>query len=613
MTRREQLGVIDDCIQTNNSDSVVFIRKRISKLFNTKQSRLRHVHDLNRIQSVRYNHIGKTIRANRLNKYEYGFRFFYWSYYKNKSIRYDDARCFSMTADTTKHEANSGYALKDLYIDPKYNNLKFEVLNNEICRLDNIHWNQLISKGECHISTIHFKGFKCARMRSAENYEMKPGQLISLRHVISMMIYCNYDFLQSKFTETYRAETANDSIEQIKKRHSNFYHLGKSLREIVECFGMARAPKSKSIQVYHGADKTFTFDSLFAFIKQPFSTTVEYDVAVGFASSDGTILELNIDTKSWVYRVDEGMDACNRICCFNCVFISDFVHEAEIFCIGGINKFHFVDIHVRLSNKYYKPYIKGLKQMSTGTSHGGIAGDIIDLDIPKTSNEKQMVFRLLSHQILKCIPEHKHAYEFKGCPEYILTLMDSHCNDVKSIHFTETKHSVVDRFFRFKNGWIKLDLVTKVFPNVKHIQWYGRSKDISFFRSDLIYQSILQFIKTRNDNPYPRYSISIDPDFESEINEIIAKYEKYFKQLGWSIYWFGTDPYREWKENEPMIEMLFKDKNNPMIKTMIDELGINKMLSAVVGGSQQHSFNILEDYDKVRTLVIGISKDDAIY
>eukprot|EP01084_Bolivina_argentea_P318619 552580_1 len=49
--------------------------------------------------------------------------------------------------------------------------------------------------------------------------------------------------------------------------------------------------------------------------------------------------ELNIDTKSWV--------------CFNCVFLSDFVHEAEIFYIGPI---HFTfELTDRLSKREFEP------------------------------------------------------------------------------------------------------------------------------------------------------------------------------------------------------------------------------------------------------------------
>ena len=62
--------------------------------------------------------------------------------------------------------------------------------------------------------------------------------------------------------------------EELKRRHGNYYWLGRYLKECVECFGMEKPQKTLTLtedrywKVYHGINvqKTFIFNySLFGF------------------------------------------------------------------------------------------------------------------------------------------------------------------------------------------------------------------------------------------------------------------------------------------------------------------------------------------------------------
>ena len=122
----------------------------------------------------------------------------------------------------------------------------------------------------------------------------------------------------------------DEHIKQIIKRHENYYWVARRLRECVECFGMEiynerNGKHIESIKIYHGASKNFMFKSLNAYIKGPCSTSRSYSVAQNFSGSDGIILELSIDPKSWTIKFDEGIDALQRISCFDCVPVSDFM------------------------------------------------------------------------------------------------------------------------------------------------------------------------------------------------------------------------------------------------------------------------------------------------
>eukprot|EP01084_Bolivina_argentea_P281294 481254_1 len=116
---------------------------------------------------------------------------------------------------------------------------------------------------------------------------MYYGQPIHISHLIAIMVYCNYDTLQQKFSETFRRLNAQETNEELKKKHSNYHYLARYLRECVECFGMQYKKETEEnyMNVYHGVCKQFMFSSVYAFIKGPLSTTTDYAVAVNFCAS----------------------------------------------------------------------------------------------------------------------------------------------------------------------------------------------------------------------------------------------------------------------------------------------------------------------------------------
>ena len=89
--------------------------------------------------------------------------------------------------------ANDNSSLKDWYIAPKYDNLKQEILCNDICILSQTTWDDLLTKSISHLGTDKVKQMYCARQQSAVYYNMQYGTKMDHHHLISMMAYCNYD------------------------------------------------------------------------------------------------------------------------------------------------------------------------------------------------------------------------------------------------------------------------------------------------------------------------------------------------------------------------------------------------------------------------------------
>eukprot|EP01084_Bolivina_argentea_P113517 202281_1 len=409
-----------------------------------------------------------------VKNYSYGYRYYYWKCYEKNDNTTEPA---SQLESFSQQLANKNSRLCDWFVPKKYENFKEEILSNAICQLNAIQWLHLQLKAEDHLDTDYFRSFQCVRDKTAIYYDMKYGDQLKINHLISLMIYCNYEVLQFKFTETYRLLNM-ESLKSMQQRHRNFYFLGKCLRECVECFGMIKRQfdgkgKFPVINVYHGVNKEFNFSSLFAYIKAPFSTTLEYFVAANFSANKGMILGLDILEQEWTISCADNVDAGHRLSCFDCSWISDFPFEREIFCIGGLHKFTFNTIIVVNQGINYEPYINGLQQLTNFMTCGDSWAFTINW--ARTDVEKQMVFRLLLHELYRSFPNHKYAFEFKGCPMYIKHLLHSHFRSIRKIIFEEDiffpHNEVAANLFKYDNGWIKINLIMTLFPNMLYIYY----------------------------------------------------------------------------------------------------------------------------------------------
>eukprot|EP01084_Bolivina_argentea_P108232 193426_1 len=503
--------------------------KQIHDLIQSKHELLQCVDGLERLK----NKNSKFISAN-ITEYSYGYRYFYWPFYKNNNNVYDKANYYKLAHQP---EPNQGYLLGDWYIYKKYHNFKQELLYNEICRINKFQWNNLLEKAKTHTVTNKGREIKCERTKECcEFYELTYQQQIETHHLIAVMIYCNYDILQRKFTETFRRKDENESNEQMKKRHQEYYHLGRFLREIVECFGMHvddDVDSIRSITLYHGVDKAFTFPSLDAYIKGPFSTTTDYSVAAVFAvcsQGSGMVLQLNMDIDHWLFRSDCDFSHRFRISCFDCHWISDFSNENEIFTVGGLNKFSFETI-IEHSGYNYALWIRGLEQMTYCMSNGD---HNYSQNIPKTRHEKQMVFRLICHELSKYYPTHKHAHKFEGLPIYFDEILHSHCLCIKNIRFSRAKDELTlyKYLFKYNTGWIRLELICTLFPNIDFIRYSAYGMETNFVK--FMYQSIASFMEKKKKTHLRNiYVEEIDKKYLSAVKKCDKYYQDAFHKMGW--------------------------------------------------------------------------------
>eukprot|EP01084_Bolivina_argentea_P039134 72345_1 len=514
----------------NNSDQGQQRISQINSILKSKRSRYKNIIELNGLSKINNKFVTE---HNKIQQYSSGFRFYYWTYgrYSHQNWEVEVRNC---RPGQSMSQAKNG-----MYVTNKYKNLKQELTQNELCHLGQHQWMHLMQKAQIHIQTNFLKTFYCVRNKTAKCYDMYYRELISVGHLIVMMVYCNFDTLQRIFSETFRKLNKNETDDDLKKRHGHYYFLARLLRECVECFGMPSG-RNNTI-VYRGLDKSFLFASMKAYINSPFSTTTAYSVAQSFyGENTEMILELEIDSKSWAIAPFELNDDENRLTCLDMAWISDYTNEQEIFLMGGLNQLKFRTIMFTSGGVNYQYYIEGLNMMSQNINSSDIALDDTAVWIEDTPSNtrmtKQMTCRLLLHELYRSVPNHTYARPFKGCPEYIETTLHFHCMSVHSLTIG-SKDKLKTELFTNQDGWVDLDLVTTVFPNIQTLSYNARTKDIQWVTEPIIYKSILNFISQpcNWNSSLQEIIIQCNQTYYQKVSQHIRKYKDQFRKYLWYI------------------------------------------------------------------------------
>eukprot|EP01084_Bolivina_argentea_P170993 296261_1 len=506
-------------------------------------------------------------KFNTLKSYVCGWRYFYWPFYRNNKGKVDQ---ILFSKGNNRYKATTdGYKLSDWYIAQKYSSLKEELLQNHICHINETQWNNLCATAYIHSQTSTAKDMACSENKFTQCYGIKRWDRITKQHLISLMVYCNFDFLSHKFSETYRKLSEIESDQKLKTRHSNYYWLGRLLRECVECFTpisciFSFLPFQSGAILYHGINQQFLFKSLNIQINCPFSTTTEYSVAINFCEYKGMILEIQSgfdfhDTYNWGFI--NSMSAQG----FKCWWISDYPNECEVLFIGGIGRLRINNIIDMRTGINYSLYVKALSLISgfkANKCHAFLkmfkqqekfqkrinevdecnnlaqSMDLISKMLFKSSNSAnkvviRMACLLLSHEIWRCNSNHPKAKEFQQCPDYIRNVMHEQCSNANFI-VIDSDNQIHKDFFADDNGWISLDLLYMLFPNVKFID------SMAFASLDNICQSQLTFISKHEESKLKKVLITlnkydIETSLDSQDTKDFNKYKNVFHRFGWDL------------------------------------------------------------------------------
>eukprot|EP01084_Bolivina_argentea_P274275 467435_1 len=228
-----------DETKTSDAENNDFVIEEIIKMVFPKQNTMKTV-----IGANEHNDKFKTIieekQDDTTSYYSFGHKFFYWEYFKNNVEFVEKYKPEREYLDGNL-APNPGYTLAQWYIAAKFRTFKSELLHNNVVCMSMGQYQRCLEKANKKHNTIHGRALQCRQiskvLSSFALYCIRPDDTISVDHILAIMVYCNFDYLQSKFSETYRRIPANETVESLQKRHSNYHHFGRLLREFVECFG----------------------------------------------------------------------------------------------------------------------------------------------------------------------------------------------------------------------------------------------------------------------------------------------------------------------------------------------------------------------------------------
>eukprot|EP01084_Bolivina_argentea_P059463 108596_1 len=216
----------------------------------------------------------------------------------------------------------------------KYKSIKHEVISNQIYSISIQQFNEAYNKAQylLHSSPI-IKNLQASYWRPQMINNLKEKTPPNTNHILSVILYTDYDSLSHKFSETFRKIRNSETWYTMKQRNGEYWNWSKMLSETVNVFGTSIGDM-KVKTFYHGTSLLY-FDSFIALFNSPTSTTTKLSIATIFAKNDGIILSLKAYSDS-VYHPD--------LKCFNCSYLSAFGNEDERLFIGGQYKLQFKSI-----------------------------------------------------------------------------------------------------------------------------------------------------------------------------------------------------------------------------------------------------------------------------
>jgi len=284
---------------------------------------------------------GKSKEAVSMQQY-FGARHYYWKWYKKHDK--EDWRC------------NPGRSFKELYIAPKYDNLKDEILQNQHCTLKSSEFNVVLIKAMNYMKSSQvIRTFKAEGDRLL-HYGIEDGEGLAIDHLIAIILHTDFKQLATYFVKTFRKLNASESEDAFKRRKSEYHFWSKHLRETVELYGTP-VHQSKIRTFYVCVSAQLAFPAFSARFCLPTSTTSQLQIA-SMCTKNGMILELKAMSETTQFFQA-------NLKYFNCELVSAFGEEHERLFIGGWAELRLANVRVLVERKEnYFPFMKAINHFA---------------------------------------------------------------------------------------------------------------------------------------------------------------------------------------------------------------------------------------------------------
>lgn len=492
--------------------------------------------------------------------YSFGWRFYYWLYFKTDKW----------------------------FIPKKFENIKQELLYNQLRSLPKEVFDKLYEKAIYWTNTNYYRA-TLSNNKWTIQYGLPAEIPIEVRHILVVLLYCNFSKFCSLFSSTYRRIPNTESDEDLLTRHSNFRDFGRLLRESVEVYGTSFEESEDVDILYHGISIEMMFEATYAKFCAPTSCTRSFMVAVNFAKS-GIIIELKNDLNANTFY-------------FDCSIVSDFSNEDERLILGGHTFIPFISIHNIASNLDFQLFIRTITCLQF-MLNGKYSNIRVTKDMRKVLS-KMVRFQLLNERSKKV--EHERESESESAehtklgnklPQFIQVLFagvvknlkqaifsvkylnsnnnKSSCvsNDEVEYHFvvfrsqfcefyskpelSVLKKSMKRRLTVNKIRNFKWELISELFPNLEKIEIHYLP-----LTKFIIEGFIQQFIQPHQRNKNGNNNNKSDKNIETKVTTIVIKYHQF-------LYRQQSD-FRSYQECQQACEGRFSQFKDWSVKVEVDD------------------------------------------
>eukprot|EP01083_Nonionella_stella_P053195 140816_1 len=334
-----------------------------------------------------------------------------------------------------EEQKHSNYNDDDcVHIYAKYGSLKEELTKNNLTVLSMA---QFIN--EQNKANIHYDSYTRKRYHPS----------ISKQHVLALMIYCNFDHLQNIFSKSYR-----ENITQ----HSQFYHLGKLLKEAVIEHG--KSIKDGNItNFYHGINQSLVPVQIVGDLGKgisvfcPLSTSRSYSVAAARFTNNFQGFIITFGGKS------------SKAKYFTVEWLSDFPQEHECLFLQNMEEMQIINIIDCQQKVEFGGILEALKAMDF-MFYDGHYSTFIRPDM------EDSIIKIIQHQLSTSSQSGKHPYEQQLINVYFANKKKLTINYA----VLEAKYPRLFDIICVKEySWIRIDVLNAIFSDKKkgdyHLQY----------------------------------------------------------------------------------------------------------------------------------------------
>ena len=273
----------------------------------------------------------------------------YWTYYKDK----DEITKLEFYGNQNEETIDlGGRKASELYVPQKYSTYKEEILRHIPMRY---YKDYILIKLNQYQNSEKIKQTTSWAAPFWPHYNVRFNEPMTKNHILSVILYCDFDEYQNKFSSTFRKLSYTESFESVKNRNRDFWFQSKYLRETVQLFGLweydercerdPRNPISPSCFIkgpyFTGLNRVMAIPQFALALHSPTSTTKDIEVSVNFSGRDGLIVEFSRKT------------GASKEFNFDCSWLSRYPDENECLFMSGVKRIFVQSVRIIGTAKYY--------------------------------------------------------------------------------------------------------------------------------------------------------------------------------------------------------------------------------------------------------------------